>query len=83
LQPLVEAAFANELRMLEAGIQRTEQRLQEFERVYQMTTPELVARYESDELPESLEFAEWIGEHRLLGRLREKAEIVREIQFAH
>jgi hypothetical protein len=30
-----------------------------------------------------LEFAEWIGEHRLLTRLREKAETVREIQFAH
>ncbi|HJY84720.1 MAG TPA: hypothetical protein VKK81_27015 [Candidatus Binatia bacterium] len=82
LQPLVEAALANELRFLEAGIQRTEQRLSEFERKHQMSTAEFVVRYENDEFPETLEFAEWIGEHRLLARLREKAEMVREIRFA-
>jgi phage shock protein A len=82
LQPLVEAALANELRSLEAGIQRTEQRLSEFEQKHQMSTAEFVVRYENDELPETLEFAEWIGEHRLLARLREKAEMVREIRFA-
>jgi len=31
LKPLVEAAIANELRLLEAGVRRTEQRLLEFE----------------------------------------------------
>ena len=83
LQPLVEAALANELRLLEAGIQRTETRLREFEQTYHMTTIEFVSRYENDELPETLEFAEWIGAYRLLARLQEKAETVREIQFAH
>jgi hypothetical protein len=83
LQPLVEAALANELRLLEASIQRAETRLQEFEQTHHMTTTEFVSRYENDELPETLEFAEWIGEYRLLARLREKAETVREIQFAH
>ncbi len=83
LQPLVEAALANELRLLEAGIQRTEQRLSEFEQKHQMSTEEFVARCENDELPETFDFAEWIGEHRLLARLREKADTVREIQFAH
>jgi len=83
LQPLVEAALANELRLLEAGIQRTEQRLSEFEQKHQMSTEEFVARYENDELSETFDFAEWIGEHRLLARLREKADTVREIQFAH
>ena len=83
LQPLVEAALANELRALEAGVQRTQERLSEFEQKHQMSTAEFVTRYENDELPEVLEFAEWIGEYRLLTRLREKAETVREIQFAH
>ena len=40
-------------------------------------------RYENDELPESLEFAEWIGEYRLLSRLREKADAYRGIKFVH
>jgi hypothetical protein len=82
LQPLVEAALATELRALEAGIQRTEHHLKEFEEQHRMSTAEFVTRYENNELPETLEFAEWIGEHRLLMRLREKAETVREIQFA-
>lgn len=83
LQPLVEAALAKELNSLEAAIQRTEQRLSEFEQKYQMSTAEFLVRYENDELAETLEFAEWTGEHRLLARLHEKAETVREIQFAH
>lgn len=83
LQLLVEAALAKELRGLEVAIQRTEQRLHEFEQQYQMSTAEFLARYENDELAETLEFAEWIGEHRLLARLREKADTVREIQLAH
>ncbi len=83
LKPLVEAALANELRLLEAGIQQTEQQLRDFEQKHQMTTAEFMPRYENDELNETLEFAEWIGEYRLLLRLRDKAETVREIQFAN
>src|SRR5258706_9814030 len=82
IQALVEAALANELRLLEVGIQRTEQRLSEFEQAHHLQTAEFVTRYENDELPETLEFAEWIGEYRLLTRLRDKAETVREIHFA-
>lgn len=82
LQPLVEAALSKELQVLEAAIQRTEQHLKEFEQQHQMSTTEFVTRYENDELTETLAFAEWIGEQRMLARLREKAETVREIQFA-
>ncbi len=82
LQPLVESALAKELNSLEAAIQRTEQHLHDFEQKYHMNTGEFLARYENDELAETLEFDEWIGEHRLLVRLREKAETVREIHFA-
>lgn len=83
LKPLVEAALTNELRLLETGIRRTEQRLQEFEAKYQLPTAEFIRRYEHNEFAETLEFAEWIGEYRLLERLREKAETLRGIQFAN
>jgi len=83
LKPLVEAALANELRLLEAGIRRTEQRVQEFETKYQLSTDEFIPRFENDEFEETLEFSEWVGEHRLLTRLREKAEILRGIEFAN
>jgi hypothetical protein len=82
LQPLVEGALQNELRLLEAGIWRSEQRLQAFEARYGLSTMDFVQRYENDTLEETLEFAEWIGEYRLRERLLEKADALRAIRFA-
>ena len=82
LRPLVEAAIQNELRLLQAGIRRTEERVQAFEAEYGLSSQEFLRRYEDDELPETLDYAEWIGEQRLLERLREKAKTLEEIRFA-
>jgi phage shock protein A len=81
LKPLVEAALKNEQRLLQAGIQRTEQRLREFETEHGMSSTEFLRCYENDELQETLDFVEWIGEHRLLERMREKVNILQEIHF--
>jgi hypothetical protein len=83
LKPLVEAALSNELRLLEAGIRRTEQKILQFEEKYHLRTQEFISRYENDELGETLDFDEWIGEFRLLARLREKADTLRDIRFAN
>jgi hypothetical protein len=83
LKSLVEAALTNELRLLEAGIRRTEQRLGKFEEKYALATSEFIRRFENDEFAETLEFAEWVGEYRLLERLRDKADTLREIEFAN
>ncbi len=83
LRPLVEAAIHNELRLLQSGIRRTEQRLQAFEARYGVSSQEFLRRYENDELPETPDYAEWVGECRLLERLREKADTLREIRFAN
>ena len=82
LRSLVEAALQNELRLLQAGIQRTEQRLRAFESQYNLSSRDFLRRYENDELAETLDFAEWVGEMRLLERLKEKAETLREIRIA-
>ena len=81
LRPLVEAALANELRLVDASIRQTEQRLQAFESTYDMATADFVERFENDELEETLEFVEWIGEYRLLMHLLDKAETFRSIEF--
>jgi hypothetical protein len=78
----VEAALQNELRLLQAGIHRSQQRLQVLETQYGLSTDEFLRRYENNQLDETLEFAEWIGEHRLLERLQEKAQTLQEVQFA-
>ncbi len=83
LRPLIEAALENELHMLEAAIRRTEGRLQGFEAAHRMSSAEFLERYENDELPETLELAEWIGEYHLLSRLREQADAYQEIKFIH
>jgi ferritin len=38
------------------------------------SSTEFLRRYENNELQETLDFAEWVGEYRLLERLREKAD---------
>jgi len=83
LKPVVKAALENELRLLEVGIRQTERNLQRFEEKYHLSTQEFFSRYQNDELEETLELAEWVGEYRLLERLKEKAEILRDIRFAN
>jgi hypothetical protein len=39
-----------------------------------MTSAEFLQRYENDELPETLELDEWIGEIKMLQRLQGKAD---------
>ena len=82
LRPLVETALANEVRLLEVGIRRTERRLREFETAHQMTTKDFVRRFENDELNETLKLAEWIGEYRLFQRLSDKTAALRGVRFA-
>lgn len=82
LKPLVEAALNNELRLLMAGIQRTKKNIHSYESRFGMKTEDFLKRYENDELDETLEFAEWIGEFRMLNRLEEKTETLQEVQFA-
>lgn len=83
LKPLVQAALQNELRLLEAGIRQTEARLRVFEEQYHLSSLDFLRQYENDELEETLDFMEWIGEYRLLQRLNEKAETLKGIYFAN
>ena len=82
LKPLVGAALHNELGLLQSGIRRAEDKLRELEAQYSMSTEEFIRRYENNEMKETLQLAEWIGECRLLERLREKADTLQEIQIA-
>ena len=81
LKPLVKSALANELRLIEAGIQQANKAISAFEDKYELATQEFVTRYENDEIEETMDFAEWIGEIRLVERLQEKAETLRDIRF--
>lgn len=75
LKPLIEAALTNQLKLLKAGICRTEQRIRGFEERYRLLTQEFMTRFENDEFEETSEFAEWIGEYRLFEKLQQKSGI--------
>ncbi|MCI5218370.1 MAG: hypothetical protein D3914_04055 [Candidatus Electrothrix sp. LOE2] len=80
IRAIVEAALQNELSLLEAGIRRTEHKLKTFEEKYTMSTEKFIVAYENERLEETLDFAEWIGELRMLNRLHEKTETLKSIQ---
>lgn len=82
LKPLVGSALRKELRLWEAGIRRSTEKIAALEQRHDLATSAFVQRYENDEMEETLELAEWIGEQRLLARLEEKAQTLRELQFA-
>lgn len=80
LKPLIESAVRSELRMLEMGLERTRQRLRDFETKYGLSSEEFMRRYEGGELSESLDFIEWTGEVQTYELLLERQDA---LQGAH
>ena len=83
LKSLIKTALSNELRLLDAGLRRTELRLREFETKYHLVTKDFISRYENDEIEETLDFDEWVGEFRMWKRFKEKIATLKDIQFAN
>ena len=59
---------------LETGLRVTADRLRGFEAQYGITTAEFVARYADDQIEETLETIEWLGEYRLAVNIRQKLD---------
>ena len=80
LKPLLESAIQTEVKVLALGLQRTRERLLEFERRFGMTSADFERRFSARELDESLEFIEWMGEIKTLRLLEDQQ---RALQGAH
>lgn len=83
LRPLVEAALHNEVRLLEAGMRQTQHRLHTFEVRYGMATAESVQKYANNDLQETLDTIEWLGEYRMAQRIQAKIDALKGIRFAN
>ncbi|MFB2976804.1 hypothetical protein [Microseira sp. BLCC-F43] len=83
LKQLIEEAVSKRMASLKDGIRRTEERIKEFESKYQMSTEEFLRRYENDEIQETLELDEWIGESWMLKGLQEDLDTLRGIEFVN
>lgn len=80
LKPLIESAIQSEIRMLEVGLARTQQRLQNFETQYHLSSDEFERAFENGEFEETLDSIEWAGEiktYRLLETYRQTLQGVR------
>jgi predicted DNA-binding protein YlxM (UPF0122 family) len=83
LQQIIQSTLLERLHSIETGIKRTEERLQEFENKYQLSTDEFIKSFNNDELFHSFDFDEWIGESRMLKHLQEKKEEIEEVKFVN
>ncbi|MFB2972111.1 hypothetical protein ACE1CD_24390 [Aerosakkonema sp. BLCC-F183] len=83
LKQFIEEALSKRIASLKDGIRRTEERIKEFESKYQMPTEEFLLRYENDEIQETLEIDEWIGESLMLKGLQEDLTTLRGIEFVN
>ena len=72
IKPLLEAAIRSQLRALDHGIQRTRERLAEFEQRFQMTSAEFGRGFESGQIEETLDYIEWSGEIKTLHLLEDQ-----------
>ena len=83
LRQIIESALSERLYSIEAGIKRTEERLQEFETKYHLSTAEFIQKFNSDKLPHSFDFDEWIGESRMLTHLQTQKKMIEEVEFVN
>ena len=72
IKPLLEAAIRSQMRALEHGIQRTRERLVEFELRFQLSSAEFEHGFESGQIEETIEYIEWSGEIKTLHLLEDQ-----------
>jgi len=82
LRPLIEAAMRTQLRVIETGIRRTERRLHDFERQYNMSSEAFYHRLTQDQIEETLDTIEWAGEYQTWLRLQQQYETLLGAQIA-
>ncbi|MBI3960598.1 MAG: hypothetical protein HY328_17445 [Chloroflexi bacterium] len=82
LKPLLESAIQTELRLIGLGIERTQQKLDDFERQYEMVSGEFEALLGSGAIEENLDYIEWSGEIETLRRLQAKYQTLQRAQLS-
>ncbi|GAX35429.1 hypothetical protein [Nodularia sp. NIES-3585] len=83
LRRIIQSTLSERLQSVNAGIQRTEERLQEFETKYQLSTVEFIRSFNNDELSHNFDFDEWIGESKMLAHLQQTKEAIEEVDFVN
>ena len=81
LRRIIQSALSERLQSVKAGIKKTEERIQEFETKYQLSTEEFISSFNNDELSHSFDLDEWIGESKILAHLQQTKESIEDVDF--
>ncbi|NER08859.1 MAG: hypothetical protein F6K17_43235 [Okeania sp. SIO3C4] len=81
VKSIIKSALMAALQSTDNGIKITEQRLDEFETKYQLSTAEFLQKFNNNELPHSGDFDEWIGESRMLAHLLDKKTKIQGVEL--
>ena len=77
-ESVLRGALDREVHLVEYAILRTWDRLREFEQRFGMSTDEFKRRFNADDLGETLDFIEWVGEIDTLRLLEEKKKMIQD-----
>jgi hypothetical protein len=78
----IQSALDGQRRMIQDSVRRTELNLAAFEGKHGFSTSELLGREADGSLDDGyLELIEWIGETKVLERLRAELELIKEIRI--
>jgi hypothetical protein len=80
LKPLLQSAITNEKKLLALGLERTRQRLAEFEQKFAMSSADFERRLNAGELEETVAFTDWRLEIGALRLLESQYQALREAQ---
>lgn len=81
LKPLIRSAIQSQLDDTEHGIKLTRERLEAFEKQYNMSAAEFLRRFKPGDLEETLDFIDWQGETKMLALLEEKRDTLKEARI--
>jgi hypothetical protein len=81
---LVEESVRGEIMRLELALQLARKRLAPFEQKYQIASDKFVATMSAEDLPGGdEEYVQWAGEYKLMIRLEEKLNQLKELRFGN
>jgi hypothetical protein len=81
LKPLVEAAIRNQVKVLQHGVQRTKERIAEFEKRAGMSSAEFEQKLLSDQIEETIEAIDWNMELAALRLLESQYQSLSEAEI--
>jgi hypothetical protein len=81
LKPLVEAAIRNQIKVLRHGVQRTKERIAEFEKRAGMSSAEFEQKFQADQIAETIETIDWNMELAALRLLESQYQSLSEAKI--